>query len=228
MNPCFAALASVVPLLAAGAEPKFPDWVEWSPSPHHSQRSAEQITAIVYHYTASGTLSGTVKWLQNPASKVSAHYVIGTDGRVVQMVALDRAAWHAGTSVLANSEGVNQFSIGFEIVNWGKLTRRDGKFYTYTGSEYQGAEPVAADGACWAPYTEDQYQAVARLTAALLGKYPIQYITGHSDLATPKGRKIDPGPAFDWQRIQASLPPTYRGHMGPLSQPKRGKDPGKR
>jgi N-acetylmuramoyl-L-alanine amidase len=200
------------------AEPKFPDWVEWKASPHHSERRADRVTAIIYHYTAGGSLGGTVKWLQNPDSKVSAHYVIGKDGAVVQMVALDRAAWHAGTSVLAGAEGVNQFSIGLEIVNWGKLTRRDGKFYTYTGSEYRGPAPIAAEDAYWEPYTDAQYQAVIRLTTAVLGQHPIRHITGHSDVATPKGRKIDPGPAFDWQRIKTALPDAYRGHVGPLSR----------
>lgn len=203
---------------AHGADPKFPEWVEWTASPHHGARRATEVTAIIYHYTAGGSLSGTVKWFQNPDSKVAAHYVIGKDGTVVQMIALDRAAWHAGTSVLGGAEGVNQFSIGFEIVNWGKLTNRDGKFYTYTGHLYQGPQPIAADGAYWEPYTEDQYKAVVRLTAALLGKYPIRHITGHSDVATPKGRKIDPGPAFDWQRIQAALPTSYHGQVGPLSR----------
>jgi N-acetylmuramoyl-L-alanine amidase len=206
----------VEPLHAA--EPKFPEWVEWTASPHHSERRAEQVTAIIYHYTAGGSLRGTVKWFQNADSKVSAHYVIGKDGTVVQMVALDRAAWHAGTSVLAGVEGVNHFSIGFEIVNWGKLTRRDGKFFTYTGSEYQGPEPIAAESAFWEPYTDAQYRALIRLTTALLDKYPIRHLTGHSDVATPKGRKIDPGPAFDWPRIKTALPDAYRGQVGPLSR----------
>lgn len=201
-----------------GADPKFPEWVEWSASPHHSQRRAAEVTAIICHYTAGGSLSGTVTWLQNPGSKVSAHYVIGKDGSVVQMVALDRAAWHAGTSMLAGKEGANHFSIGFEIVNWGKLTRREGKFYTYTGRVYQGPQPIESQGAYWEPYTDAQYEAVARLTTAILGKYPIRHITGHSDVATPKGRKIDPGPAFDWQRLKTALPDSYRGHVGPLSR----------
>ena len=129
------------------------------------------------------------------------------------MVALDRAAWHAGTSVLAGVEGVNHFSIGLEIVNWGKLTKRDDQFYTYTGQPYQGPQPIEAEGAYWEPYTEEQYDAVVRLTTALLGKYPIQHITGHSDIATPKGRKIDPGAAFDWKRVKAALPDSYQGQI---------------
>jgi N-acetylmuramoyl-L-alanine amidase len=201
-----------------GADSSFPNWVEWKASPHHSERKASKITAIICHYTAGGSLSGTVNWFQNPASKVSSHYVVGKDGKVVQMVPLDQAAWHAGTSTLAGVEGVNQFSIGIEIVNWGKLTKRDSRFYTYNGQEYHGPEAIKAEGAYWEPYTDEQYKALARLASALIAKYPIQHITGHSDVATPKGRKIDPGPAFNWQRVKSALPKSYQGQIGPLKR----------
>jgi N-acetylmuramoyl-L-alanine amidase len=203
----------------ATAEKAFPEWAEWNASPNHSNRRAAKITAIICHYTAGGSLSGTVRKFQDPASKVSSHYVIDKDGKTVQMVALDRTAWHAGTSILAGVERVNDFSIGIEIVNWGKLTKRDDKFYTGSGELYQGPKPIHANGAYWEPFTDKQYQAVIRLTTALLAKYPIQHITGHSDVATPKGRKIDPGGAFDWKRIQAALPKDYKGQIGPISRP---------
>lgn len=92
----FFALVDVRPLSAA--DPKYPDWVTWTPSPNHSPRRATEITAIIYHYTASGAQADTVKYFQDRASKVSAHYVLGRDGKVVQMVPLDQAAWHAGVS----------------------------------------------------------------------------------------------------------------------------------
>lgn len=202
----------------SGAEPKFPEWVEWIPSPHHGARSTSKITAIICHYTAGGNSSGAVSWFQDPASKVSAHYVIGKDGQVVQMVALDRAAWHAGTSELAGTAGVNAFSIGIEIVNWGKLTKKDGKFYTYTGQLYRGSEPVNVNGAYWEPFTDEQYKAVIRLTTALIDRYPLEHITGHSDVAIPKGRKIDPGPAFDWERVKNALPKSYLGQIGSMKR----------
>ncbi len=61
------------------------------------------------------------------------------------------------------------------------------------GEAYHGPAPVHAAGAYWEPYTDEQYKSLARLTTALLAKYPIKHITGHSDIAVPKGRKIDPG-----------------------------------
>jgi N-acetylmuramoyl-L-alanine amidase len=206
---------AATPALPKGA---FPEWADWIASPNHSKRKASQITAIIYHYTAGDSLSGTVRQFQDTASKVSAHYVLGKDGKLVQMVALDQTAWHAGVSKLAGVEKVNDFSIGIEIVNCGKLTKRDDKFYNWHSELYKGAKPIHADGAYWEPYTDKQYESLARLTATLLEKYPIRNITGHSDIALPKGRKIDPGEGFDWKRVKAALPKSYKGQVGPLKQ----------
>jgi AmpD protein len=49
------------------------------------------------------------------------------------------------------------------------------------------------------PYEEAQYATLAALVDALCARYPIEDIVGHSDIAP--GRKTDPGPAFDWQRL---------------------------
>ena len=43
---------------------------------------------------------------------------------------------------------------------------------------------------------------LASLTRALQRAYPIQDCVGHSDIATPPGRKTDPGPHFDWARFR--------------------------
>ncbi len=201
---------------AATADPKYPDWVDWAASPNHARRKASEITAIIYHYTVGGSQESTVKYFQDPASKVSAHYVLGRDGKIVQMVALDEAAWHAGVSKLDGVEAVNNFSVGIEICNWGKLTKKGDKFYISNGGPYQGPAPIHAAGAYWEPYTDAQYKSLARLTTDLLAKYPIKHITGHSDIALPKGRKIDPGAGFDYERVKPLLPKTYKGQIGPL------------
>ncbi|CAF1016476.1 unnamed protein product [Didymodactylos carnosus] len=86
-------------------------------SPHFNRgRSGHAIKAIVLHGTAGG---GTVQWFLNPASKVSAHYVVEQDGRVVQMVSEDDTAWHAGV-VTTNSQfygqpNPNLWAIGIEF-----------------------------------------------------------------------------------------------------------------
>ncbi|WP_341912340.1 1,6-anhydro-N-acetylmuramyl-L-alanine amidase AmpD [Polaromonas sp. YR568] len=48
-----------------------------------------------------------------------------------------------------------------------------------------------------------QYETLASVCAALLRHYPITYLAGHEHIAP--GRKQDPGPGFEWSRLQDSL-----------------------
>jgi len=67
---------------------------------------------------------------------------------------------------------------------------------------------VELEGVETRPYTERQYARLVRLAATLRRRYPIAEIVGHSDIAP--GRKTDPGPAFDWRRLRASVGRTPR------------------
>lgn len=48
-------------------------------------------------------------------------------------------------------------------------------------------------------FEDAQYLTLQSLVAALRQRYPIRGIAGHSDIAP--GRKTDPGPYFDWSRM---------------------------
>jgi N-acetyl-anhydromuramoyl-L-alanine amidase len=105
--------------------------------------------------------------------KVSAHLLIKRDGVCVQYVPFNKRAWHAGQSSYNEKERCNDFSIGIEL---------------------EGTESRA--------YTAAQYSRLTLIIDSLLATYPKlsrQRITGHSDIAP--GRKLDPGPSFDWQKI---------------------------
>jgi AmpD protein len=107
----------------------------------------------------------------------SAHALIRRDGQIVQYVPFGARAWHAGQSAHRGRTGCNDFSIGVEL-----------------------------EGTDSTPYTDEQYQALAALTQALLATYPSlskQEIVGHSDVAP--GRKSDPGPSFEWARFRGLL-----------------------
>ena len=109
--------------------------------------------------------------------KVSAHAFIRRDGSITQYVPFHRRAWHAGESCFEQRLRCNDFSIGIEL-----------------------------EGSDETPYEAAQYQALAELIRALLTAYPMlstQRMVGHSDIAP--GRKTDPGPAFDWQRLRGLL-----------------------
>lgn len=52
-------------------------------------------------------------------------------------------------------------------------------------------------------FEEAQYRTLAMLARALSTRYPLAHVAGHEDIAP--GRKRDPGPGFDWQRLAACL-----------------------
>jgi AmpD protein len=103
--------------------------------------------------------------------RVSAHFLIARDGALVQFVSCDARAWHAGQSNFFGRARCNDFSIGIEL---------------------EGADTCAFEAA--------QYATLAALVRALVARYPVDALAGHSDIAP--GRKTDPGPHFDWSRLQ--------------------------
>ncbi len=106
--------------------------------------------------------------------RVSAHFLIERDGHIKQYVSCLDRAWHAGISCFQEHDNCNDFSIGIEM----------------EGTDDQ-------------PFTEQQYASLLLLVHELQRHYPLitnERICGHSDIAP--GRKTDPGPFFDWSRLQ--------------------------
>ena len=138
------------------------------PSPNFNQRpSGAIVDTIVVHSTAQHSLENTVKVFQDPLSRVSAHFVVGKDGTIVQMVPLTERAWHAGVSEFHGVPGVNDYSIGIEISNLNN------------GED---------------PYTDQQYKAIADIIRRCRMHYniPDSRVVSHADVALPPGRKNDP------------------------------------
>jgi N-acetyl-anhydromuramoyl-L-alanine amidase len=164
-------------------------------SPNHDDRpNAEDLALIVVHGISlpPGEFGGA--WIDRlfcndlppdadpyfatiQGLKVSAHVLVDRAGTLTQFVPFGRRAWHAGVSEFRGRSACNDFSIGIEL---------------------EGADDV--------PYTDAQYDALAALIKALRRAYPKlrgTEVVGHSDIAP--GRKTDPGPAFDWQRLTRLL-----------------------
>jgi AmpD protein len=109
--------------------------------------------------------------------RVSSHVLIARDGSLTQYVPFGLRAWHAGASHWRGRDGCNDYSIGVEL-----------------------------EGTDETPYDGRQYEVLADLVAALQRAYPSLsegWIAGHSDVAP--GRKTDPGPAFDWRRLEQAV-----------------------
>ena len=128
---------------------------------------------MVMHYTGMSDAEKACKWLCDPASEVSCHYLVDERGGIVQMVDEAKRAWHAGVSSWHGEDDINSRSIGIEIQNTGH------------GHGYHDF-PVS------------QMQAVAALGKDVAKRHDIkpQNILAHSDVAP--GRKVDPGEKFDW------------------------------
>lgn len=86
--------------------------------------------------------------------RVSAHFFVRRDGRILQFVSCNERAWHAGASCWAGREHCNDFSIGIEL---------------------EGLEGEVFEAA--------QYTALARLLRAIARRYPIDAVLGHEHIA---------------------------------------------
>ena len=92
----------------------------WHPSDNFGPRRDGAVPDIVVlHYTAMASAEGARDWLCHPDAGVSAHYVIGRQGTVWQLVREDMRAWHAGLGAWGSITEVNSRSIGIEIANTG-------------------------------------------------------------------------------------------------------------
>ncbi|GGR00401.1 N-acetylmuramoyl-L-alanine amidase [Deinococcus ruber] len=78
-----------------------------SPSNFTHGRGGRKVERVVIH-VQDGTQQGSIAWFQNPASSVSAHYLVSMAGEIVQMVQEADTAWQAGDFT------VNQTTIGIE------------------------------------------------------------------------------------------------------------------
>ena len=148
----------------------YPDGgVRQVPSPNFDARRP---TLVVLHHTSNNSTDRALTTLTSPERKVSAHYLIGRDGEIIQLVEETQRAWHAGESWWGGNIDVNSASIGIELDN--------------NGDE---------------PFPDVQIDALLGLLTDLQQRYniPRANFIGHADVAP--GRKVDPSAWFPWRRL---------------------------
>jgi N-acetylmuramoyl-L-alanine amidase len=148
------------------------------PSPNHGERIGHgRPDMIVLHYTGMPTAEGALERLCSlETPRVSSHYLVYEDGRILQLVPEARRAQHAGISSWEGETDINSRSVGIEIVNPG----------------HDGGYP---------DFPDRQIAAVIALCRDILKRRPMRAdrVVAHSDVAP--SRKQDPGEKFPWQRL---------------------------
>lgn len=143
------------------------------PSPNHGpRRDGLTPDLVVLHFTDMASAAAARARLCDPQAEVSAHWLIAEDGTAEQLVDEARRAWHAGAGAWRGRGDVNSRSIGIELANPGDR-----------------------------PFTEAQMHALEDLLRRIMARWPVrpEGVIAHSDMAP--GRKVDPGPRFDWRRL---------------------------
>lgn len=144
----------------------------WVPSPNHDDRPpGSTVDLLVIHaislppdrfigdaveslFTNALDCDAHPYFDQLRGLRVSAHFLIRRRGEVIQFVATDARAWHAGASHFDGRERCNDFSIGIEL---------------------EGTERH--------PFTDAQYRRLLALTRQLVQRHPLRHVAGHSDIA---------------------------------------------
>lgn len=159
-----AALAACAPLPAGRGK-----GAGWQPSPNFDQRRPN---FVILHQTSNDNAATALATLTDPIRRVSAHYLIGRDGVVMQLVDEAERAWHAGESWWGGNTDLNSASIGIELDN--------------TGDE---------------AFAEAQIVALLALLEELRTRYriPAANFLAHGDIAP--ARKVDPSRLFPWRRL---------------------------
>lgn len=143
----------------------------WIPSPNFNARGA---VVVVLHATEQDSVRESLVTLRtaNSGGRVSAHYLIGEDGRRYQLVADADRAWHAGGGRWGTITDLNSASIGIELDNDGQEA-----------------------------FSDAQVDALLVLLEDLCNRLdiPKTQVIAHADLAPT--RKRDPGARFPWKRL---------------------------
>jgi N-acetylmuramoyl-L-alanine amidase len=148
-----------------------------TPSLNHEARVGDvRPDILLLHYTGMSSTDAALQRLCDADAKVSSHYLVFEDGRIVQLVPESRRAYHAGVSSWEGASDINSRSIGIEIGNQG---------HDFGAPEFPDVE----------------ISAVIALCQDIVGRWAIapSRVLGHSDVAP--GRKRDPGETFPWRRL---------------------------
>lgn len=170
-------------------------------------------TIVILHDTAGRLEKGnSAAYLAGRnAAKASVHFVLERDGTVEQQVPTNRRANHAGVSSYHGRSGCNEFSLGIEIVNPGRMIASNGQGRAWWGQDFDWREYALqmlktrehGEGV-WMPYTAEQLATLQGLLIALFDGIPsLTDITTHWYVSP--GRKTDTNPLMPLDEIKVAV-----------------------
>ena len=168
-----------------------------------SENQNSRVRMIVIDYTSENFADSLELLTKSSSSPVSSHYLLPEPNdssyphrrlKTYQLVDENRRAWHAGDSFWRGKIGLNDQSIGIEVVNLGRCLQH----------KKPGAPTLLSRNVvCSFPeYADDQIAQLIELIEQIISRHPDidpNNIIGHIDIAP--GRKVDPGPRFPWQTL---------------------------
>jgi len=173
----------------------------------NSRKDSNRPKYLVMHYTTGTQIQSTINTFRNSANGVSTHLVIGRDGRVIQMVPFNFAAYHCGSGSWENDRNLNYLSIGIELDNAGRLTQIGGH---WSARGHIIPDDRVKEAIHWKDnqprvyecFPDVQLDVAFRIAKALVEHYHLVDIIGHDEISLET--RYDPGPLFplaEWREL---------------------------
>lgn len=160
------------------------------PSEYMSAKPTPDKKYIFIHHTAGSSNPYNVidGWARDSRGRVATQYVIGSsdskqstkyDGLILEAFPSPFWAGHLG----AVGSYLQSHSIGIELCNWGPLTEKNGKFYTYTSRVLAEDQVIKLKEpfrgfSYFHSYTDEQLDSLKKLLLFLSEKYDISLKKG--------------------------------------------------
>lgn len=175
----------------------------------------------ICHFTAGRSKGGLLRAVNTAKYGKQCGYTyltISEDGEIVQSFPLNKWGYHAGQSFWPGlGSGVSQHLVGIEICNAGRLEKTKEGFKSWFGEIYSQEEVRFHPGfdnvqkGYYHSFSAKQEDSLVQLLLWLKKNNPdvfkFEYVLGHDEVATPKGRKNDPGAALSMTM------PIFRKHL---------------
>lgn len=143
-------------------------------------RLLQVVDTVVLHATDGANAMSSAQYLARSDTSISAHIVVARSGHVIQLLPFHVRAWHAGISDHLGRTNLNDYSVGIEMDNAGRLHRRDNRFFSWFNKEYSPGEVYTGvenrHAVYFHRYTREQINKVVEICLLLKQNYPIKWL----------------------------------------------------